>query len=116
MELVQQIKAQFALFSYCFNADPFSTLCAGFWQSVVGGFIAFGVLLVGIGAWKLLDYRRKLRRAQIAEWERQQSDEVGIREQKWRGDDQDDAGQIDDADMAARIRAALDERKRATHS
>ena len=107
-EITRAVQSWWQLASYCWDS-PGAMVCASFWTHAVLAFVALGGLLVSIGLTKVVIYRRKLRRAYIAEWERNSVDEAGISEARWRGEEQPLA---DDPDMAAKIRAALDERKR----
>lgn len=102
-----------AYFDYCFSANPLSTVCGPFWERIILAVVIGGLIATAYGALKYFAYRRRDRRARIAEWEREQSDEVGIKEATWNGDKAYQA-ELPDAEVAARIRAALDERKRMT--
>lgn len=99
-------------FDYCFNHNPAALACESFWAKAIGAFVAFGVVMVSIGIWKAVDYKRKARRAAIAEWQRNSIDEVGIREVTWAGE----AGLVDnetpDDELVTKIREGVEQRKR----
>lgn len=102
-------KALWQLFDYCFNHNPSAISCESFWSYSILGFIGFGVALLIFGVTKIVSYQRKLRAAYVAEWERNSIDEAGIREAKWKGDDQTPGEP--DAEVVHQIRAALAQRK-----
>lgn len=97
-------------FDYCFNVSPGAFVCESFWRNVIVGFVGLGVAAVLAGAWAYWSYRRKYAAAVREQWLRDQADESAIRELSWKGDT---AAPLDmpDAELAARIRAAIDRRK-----
>jgi hypothetical protein len=98
-------------FDYCFNVSPGALVCEGFWLNLIAAFVALGVLAVAAGVWKYLSYRRKFAAAIRAQWLREQADESEIREFAWKGDTPD-AAALTEEQLAANIRAAMEERKR----
>ncbi len=108
----QLLQSWWQYFDYCFNFNPSASTCESFWGNVIGAFIGIGVLMVLIGAWKVWDYRRKARRAAIAEWERNSIDEAGIKEAMWRGEEMAEVDSTPDEDLVAKIRAGVEQRKR----
>lgn len=110
-EQLQSLRSWWQLFDYCFNHNPSAISCESFWANAIGAFIAFGVAMVSIGIWRAIDYRRKVTRAAIAEWERNSVDEAGIREVTWKGEA---AGVTDapDDELIEKIRAGVEQRKR----
>ena len=97
-------------FDYCFNLHPSAMVCEAFWSKWILALIGFGALGVAYGIWKFVDYRRKVNAAHIAEWMREQVDEVGIRETKWNADKAYQA-ELPDAEVLAKIQAAVEERR-----
>lgn len=99
-------------FDYCFNISPGALVCEGFWLKLIAGFVGVGALAVAVGIWKYWSYRRKYAAAMRAQWLREQADESEIRDIAWKGDAPDTTA-LGDAELAARIRTAMEARKQA---
>jgi hypothetical protein len=113
LKIAQQLgESWWSFFDYCFNHNPSALICEPFWAKFIGAFIASGVIAVLFGVWKYFDYRRKYAAALRAEWEREQCDEAAIKEATWDGDKAYQSHLADD-EVLERIRAAIEERKRA---
>ena len=97
-------------FDYCFNHNPGSGICTPFWRWSLGAVVGIGVLVLVVTAWKYYRYRRKHQAAVIAEWERSQVDEVGIRENMWDGDKAYQAD-LPQEEVLQRIRQAVEQKK-----
>lgn len=98
-------------FDYCFNISPGALVCEGFWLNLIAGFVAVGGLAVAVAIWKYWSYRRKYAAALRAQWLREQADESEIREIVWKGDTPETTA-LSDAELAGRIRTAMEARKR----
>ena len=112
IEKVQKLAGSWwNFFDYCFNHDPGASLCQAFWGKTIVACIGLGAVLVAYGVWKYVAYRRQYAAAIRAQWLREQSDEVGIQEERWIADSAYQAD-IPEDELLARIRAGVAARQR----
>ena len=97
-------------FNYCFSDNPFSPVCESFWERIIFGFIALGVIAVLVGVLKFLSYRRKYAAALRAEAEREAIDEEGIRARIWNGDKAYQAD-LSSEEIELRMRQGIEQRR-----
>jgi hypothetical protein len=102
-------------FNYCFSDNPISATCAPFWERIIFGVIALGVIAVLCGVFKYFSYRRKLAAAIRAQEERDAIDEEAIRDQIWNGDKAFQA-ELAGEEIERRVRAGIEQRRRDARS
>jgi len=97
-------------FDYCFSHNPSAGICVPFWRWSIGTVVCIGVVVLIATAWKYYRYRRAYQAAVLAEWERSQVDEVGIKENMWDGDKAYQS-HVPQEEVLARIRQAVEQKK-----